>query len=52
MDTIYVWKHRLWSPDRYGRLCRIVKAVRGKFLIEFTAGYRVLTVRGTFKRLI
>lgn len=46
----HYWYSRKWLPHRRGQLCRLVLASRGKFLLEFQDGWRVLTVRGTFRR--
>ena len=47
----HVWVGRKYLPERNGQRCRLVKAVRGKFLLEFADGHRVTTVRGTFRKL-
>lgn len=47
----HVWCSRRFSPEQFGHACRVIAASRGKFLLEFQDGWRVATVRGTFKRL-
>lgn len=49
-DSSHVWIGRRFLPERYGQSCRLLKAHRGKFILEFTDGWLVLTVRGTFRR--
>ena len=46
----HVWVGRKNHPDRRGQLCRILVAVKGKFIIEFADGTKTVTVRGTFKK--
>lgn len=46
----HVWIGRRFLPDRYGQSCRILVAHRGKFLLQFADGWRVATVRGTFRK--
>ena len=47
----HVWIGRKFLPGRRGQRCRLLIAYRGKFLLEFGDGWRVLTVRGTFRRI-
>jgi hypothetical protein len=46
----HVWIGRKYLPGRLGELCRLLVARRRKFLLEFADGYRVATVRGTFRK--
>jgi len=47
----HVWIGRRFLPERYGCQCKVLVAIRGKFLLEFGDGLQVATVRGTFRRL-
>jgi len=47
----HIWIGRRYLPDRYCQPCRLLVASRGKFLIEFADGRRVLTVRGTIRKV-
>lgn len=51
-EWTHVWRGRRNLPHWYGRLCRILVARRGRFLLEFHDWdhTRVVTVRGTFRR--
>ena len=46
----HIWIGRRFLPNRHGQLCRVLLARRGKFLLEFQDGWKVATVRGTFRR--
>jgi len=48
----HYWISRRWLPGRRGQPCRLLRASRGKFLLKFGDGFRVLTVRGTFRRTV
>jgi hypothetical protein len=37
-------------PERRGRFLRILVARKGKFAVEFADGWRVVTVRDTFRK--
>jgi hypothetical protein len=45
----HVWCGHRVSEWR-GRVCRIVKSYRGKMLLEFADGKRVLTMRGNLRK--
>jgi hypothetical protein len=47
----HVWIGRRLLPERHGQPCRLLVAVRGKFLVEFADGWLVRTVRGTIRRI-
>lgn len=47
----HTWIGRNFLPHRHGQGCRLLVARRGKFLLEFADGWRVATVRGTFRRV-
>lgn len=47
----HIWTGRSYLPERHGQRCRLLVANRGKFLLEFDDGWRVVTVRGTFRRI-
>jgi len=47
----YRWVGRRRLPERYGQRCWLLKAHRGKFLLQFEDGFCVVTVRGTFRRV-
>ena len=51
MNTHY-WIGRRFLPERHRQPCRLLVAHRGKFLIEFADGWKVATVRGTFRRML
>ena len=46
----HVWCGRRNLPERYGQPCRLVVSSRGKHVLEFADGFRVATVRGTFRK--
>ena len=46
----HTWIGRRYLPNRYGQPCRLLVSRRGKHLVEFADGWRVVTVRGTFRR--
>lgn len=48
----HTWIGRRLLPERHGQPCRLLVAWRGKYLIEFADGWRVATVRGTFRRIV
>ena len=46
------WVGRRRLPERYGQRCRVLSAVRGKFLLQFQPDrHMAVTVRGTFRRI-
>jgi hypothetical protein len=45
------WAGRKWLPERYGQRLRLLVCRRGKYLVEFGDGTKVVTMRGTFRRL-
>ena len=46
----HVWIGRRYLPHRHGQPCRLLKSYRGKHLLQFPDDWRVLTVRGTFRK--
>jgi hypothetical protein len=46
----HIWIGRRFLPERNGEPCRLIVARRGKYLVEFSDGRRVVTVRGTFRK--
>lgn len=46
----HVWIGRRLLPARSGQLCRLIVSRRGKHLVEFADGWRVVTVRGTLRK--
>ena len=47
----HIWIGRRYLPHRHGQLCRLLVSRRGKHLLEFADGWRVVTVRGTFRKV-
>ena len=47
----HVWIGRRFLSERHGQPCRLLVAHRGKFILEFADGWKVATVRGTFRRI-
>ena len=47
----HTWIGRRFLPERHGQPCRLIASRRGKHLLEFGDGWRVATVRGTFRRI-
>ena len=50
MTHTHTWIGRRYLPHRHGQPCKLLASSRGKHLLEFCDGWRVVTVRGTFKR--
>ena len=48
----HTWIGRRYLPERYGQSLRLLVARRGKFLVEFADGWRAVTMRGTFRRMM
>ena len=46
----YIWIGRNFLPHRRGQPCRLLRSYRGKHLLQFADGWRVVTVRGTFRK--
>ena len=42
----HYWRIRKWMPERFGQRCRVLATGRmNSALVEFSDGYKVLTVR-------
>lgn len=47
----HVWVSRKWLPQYRGCRLRVLVSRNGKFLVEFEDGTKVVTVRGTFRKI-
>lgn len=50
-EATHVWVSRKWLPQYRGSGLRIFVGHKGKFLVEFEDGTKVVTVRGTFRKI-
>ena len=46
----HIWIGRNFLPERHGQPCRVVASHYGKHVLEFADGFKVATVRGTFRK--
>jgi hypothetical protein len=47
----HYWRIHRWLPERFGQLCRILVCKKGKVLLQFTDGFRVVsTIHSLRKR--